>query len=114
MISHALNYSSSTRVADTETLACNAVYEKLAARSAVKRNVSDYDIFICLERRVLRRINYDSTAAEALAYIVVAVTAQFECKSLRNECAKALAARALTLYMVRIVFKRIAVQFSYL
>ena len=62
MVAHALDNCRCAGVADTETLACNAVYICLAASGTVKRNVTDNNIFLCLKVYSLRRI-YDQLAA---------------------------------------------------
>src|SRR5699024_10506002 len=78
-------------------LSRHTVDECLSAGSSVERNVSYYNVFICLKCCAVWWAYDQLSTGESLSKVVVAVSGQFQCKSLRDKCSEALSAGSLTL-----------------
>ena len=95
VVAHAFDDGGCAGVADGEALAGDAVEEDFAAGCAVEDDVADEDAFLGQEAGGLGRIGDDAPAGEAFAEIVVGVAFKLERDAVGNECAEALAGRAV-------------------
>src|SRR5450631_1650521 len=71
MIANAFDDRGRSGIADRKTLAGDSVEEGFAAGCTIESNVADQDIFLGSEAGILRRIDNDPTARQALADVVV-------------------------------------------
>ena len=102
MLADTLDNGISAGVSDTETLACDTVDVRLAARCTVEGNVSDDDVFFRFILSCFRRIDYKFSAGEAFSEVVIGIALKFQGQTFWNKGSKALSAGTFTLYGVRI------------
>ena len=95
MCAHTLDDHGRTRVPHGEALAGKAVYKAATARRAHERDVAHDDVLVELEGRALWGCHGQDASREALAKVVVRVAAHAERHAAGNECAEALARRAV-------------------
>ena len=105
MVADSLNNNSCAGVSYAKSFTCNAVDICLAGGCAVKRDVADYDVFICLEGNTFRRIYNNFTAGKTFADVVVAVALKLKSQTVRYERAEALTAGTFANYAVCVVFQ---------
>ena len=103
MIADAFDDGFGAAVADAEPFADDAAEIDLAGDRAVADDVAGDDVFLGLEGGVLRRIDDDAPAGEALAAVIVGVAFQFERDAAGQEAAEALPGRAVEFEMNRVV-----------
>ena len=85
-----------TRITDTETLSGESVDKCLTICRTIKCHITDDHIFIVAIGNFLWREYHKLTTGQTFSEIVVAVTGQFQCQSLRNKCTKALSSGTFT------------------
>ena len=105
MLANALRNGRHAGITDTETLSCHTCDVCLTGGRAIKGNVTDDNVFGRIIFRVLRYLYDQLTAGKTLAKIIIAVTGQSQGKTLRQECTKALSARAFTIDHDRVLRK---------
>ena len=105
MVAHAFYDNGCTGVPDAEPFASNTSNKRLTAGCTEQSNITNNNIFICLEFRILWRIDNQCTAGKSLSEVVVAVALQLKRQALWNECTETLSARAFALQCESIFFQ---------
>src|SRR5690606_3418637 len=102
VVTHALDDRVRARVADGEALGGDSAEVRLARDGAVEDDVSDEDVLLRHEGALLRRVDDDAPAGEALADVVVRVSLELERHALGEPSAEALAGRPIELEVDRV------------
>ncbi len=108
MITHALDHRNGSGVPYTEALARHAVNEGLPGCRPIQCHVTDNDILILLKPGSSRRVYDQLAAGKSFAKIIVGISHQFQCESLRNKSAETLPAGTAAQNMVTVLIQRIA------
>jgi len=103
VIAHTLDDGGGAGIAHREAFAGDAVEKRLATGGAVQHHIADQDILLGHEGGVLRRIDDNFAAGEALAHVVVGVAFEFERDTSGEEGPETLAGRTGELALDRIV-----------
>ncbi len=73
------------RVTNGETLGGDTTYERLSGGGTVEADVADDDVLFGLERRLLRRVDDETTTRETLSDVVIGVTLELDGDTGRRE-----------------------------
>src|SRR5580658_3427967 len=103
VIADAFDYRGRSRIANGKALAGYSVEKRFAAGCAVKCNVAYENVFLGGKFRSPRRICNQTTARQALAYVVVRVAFERESNSFGQKRSHALAGGAIEMNSNRVV-----------
>src|SRR5262249_12698422 len=93
VIADPFDHSNRAAVSHCETLAGDAANESPTGRSAIKRDISDDDVFLGFERRSGRWKHDETSTRQAFTEVVVRIALERETDALRQESAEALTGR---------------------
>src|SRR5271157_495914 len=95
VIADALDHSGCTGVADGKALAGDSVKETFTTGRTVQSHIAEDDVFLGRKAGIARRIQDETAAGEALAYVVVRVAFEGDGDSLREKRPQTLPGRTV-------------------